>query len=775
MNAIWQKIKADVFHRRLVSILIICAIAISATLLTLALSTLMNLGGPYDHVFAEMNGAHLWLFFKPGLVNITDVHRIEALPNVAESTGLQYSYVTQARIHDARVWVTLRLIPPEQPAINRYYLLAGRALLPKAKEVMAEKSIIDRYKMVVGETIIITRSDGIDVKLPVVGSVYDVMYDSYRSDQPPYLYLSETTLRSLFPDKASWDRSLGLRLSDPEKVSDVLAEVEAMRSSKFIESHTDWHDVKESSIFELQLASVFLSAFSFFGILATVFIVISVVSSTILSQIKQIGILKAVGFTGGQILVVFAGQYMILSLIGTALGFALGLALAPLPMQAITASLNTTFSPPFSFPLMLLIFCIVPGATILAALGASMRGARANIIKSIAVGAEAPLQKMFWGARLAEYLQAPIVLVMGINDIFVKPLRSILTGLNLILGVIGIIFGLAVSSTIDSFRSNPALIGIPYDAIVTRQQVSDSLAQRMVEKSPGVEAFYAETQIKAWTLDEKTFNIRAVEGKLASFPFHITEGRFFEPGSNEAIVGKGLLDWLGLQIGDTLTIRLEKKDGAAITVVIVGSYPEPTDAGQRIMVNLSSVNRVIKHSNPNTYYLKLYPGAEVDAIRSYLSPRKESDLNLVFIKDAVPDSIIYLQAAISALAAILIMIAIVNVFIMALLTAQEKLRVIGILKTIGMTPAQVLGMFNVTAGTLGMLAVLAGLPLGFIMTKYLFDFITDSYGFSPINVSANPTQTILLIPGMVLLSIAGSYIPARWAAQLYIVRILRKE
>ena len=122
MNAIWQKIKADVFHRRLVSILIICAIAISATLLTLALSTLMNLGGPYDHVFAEMNGAHLWLFFKPGLVNITDVHRIEALPNVAESTGLQYSYVTEARIHDARVWVTLRPIPPEQPAINRYYL-----------------------------------------------------------------------------------------------------------------------------------------------------------------------------------------------------------------------------------------------------------------------------------------------------------------------------------------------------------------------------------------------------------------------------------------------------------------------------------------------------------------------------------------------------------------------------------------------------------------------------------------------------------------------------
>ena len=34
---------------------------------------------------------------------------------------------------------------------------------------------------------------------------------------------------------------------------------------------------------------------------------------------------------------------------------------------------------------------------------------------------------------------------------------------------------------------------------------------------------------------------------LDSFSFQILEGRFFQPGSNEAIAGKGLLEWLGLQ------------------------------------------------------------------------------------------------------------------------------------------------------------------------------------------------------------------------------------
>ena len=174
--------------------------------------------------------------------------------------------------------------------------------LLRPRKSIAEKFLDATYNLTVGETVIITRSDGRDVSLPIVGLAYDVMYDTYRSEQAPYLYVSESTLRSLFPDKDTWDSSLGLRLSDPQAVDDVLAEIEALRSTKFVESHTDWRDVKESALFKGQLASVFLSAFSFFAILATVIIIISVVNSTILSQIKQIGILKALGFTGGQIL-----------------------------------------------------------------------------------------------------------------------------------------------------------------------------------------------------------------------------------------------------------------------------------------------------------------------------------------------------------------------------------------------------------------------------------------------------------------------------------------
>lgn len=775
MNAIWEKIKADLLRQRVISALIIGTITIAASLLTLALSTLLNLGGPYDRLFNEMNGAHLWVFFKPGMVNTSDLHRIQTLPGVLESTPRQYSYMTQARIHDARVWVTLRVIPDEQPDINRLYFLDGQYISPDEKEAIVEKALDIAHNLSIGETIIITNSEGKDTSLPIIGLAYDVMYDNYRSEQPPYVYISESTLRSLFPDKNTWSSSLGLRLSDPNAVDDVFAKIEALRTTKFIESHTDWRDVKESALFNGQLASVFLSAFSFFAILATVTIIISVVNSTILSQIKQIGILKALGFTSTQILLVYTGQYVVLSLIGTTFGFFLGVILAPIPMQAVTSSLNTVFRPPFNVSLLILVYALVFGVTMLSALSASARGARANIIKSIAIGAEAPNKKMFWGARLANGLGAPMSIVLGLNDMFIRPFRSFLTGLNLVLGVIGIVFGLALTDTIKTYKEDPALLGIVYDAIVTRQQVSDSLTRRRLTEAPGVEAFYGETQIKAWTLDEQALNIRAVEGELERFPFQILEGRFFQPGTNEAIAGKGLLTWLGLNVGDTITLRLEEKDGRTASWVIVGVYPEPGDAGQRLMVNLSSLDRLIKNSDPTTYYLKLSPSADISSIRDYLAPHRDSGISLAEVGESIPDSVIYLQVAIFALAGILIVIALVNVLIMSLLAAQEKMRAIGILKTVGMTPSQVITMFNTTAASLGALAVLIGIPLGLVVTKNLLSIMSDSFGFGKISISLDPGQAATLIPFIVVVSILGSYLPARWAANLFIVQVLRKE
>jgi putative ABC transport system permease protein len=127
------------------------------------------------------------------------------------------------------------------------------------------------------------------------------------------------------------------------------------------------------------------------------------------------------------------------------------------------------------------------------------------------------------------------------------------------------------------------------------------------------------------------------------------------------------------------------------------------------------------------------------------------------------------------LATILIGIALVNVFNTSLLAVQEKLRVVGVLKTLGMTPAQIVTMVNTTAGLIGFLATGFGIPLGLAFTKGMLTTLSTTSGFGEVNITLNFFYIILLIPLMVGISMIGSFIPGRQAANLPVINVLRRE
>ena len=776
MNVILQKIKADIASRPLISVLVVVTIVVASALLTLALATLLNLSAPYDKSFEELNAAHLWLHFDRDRIRLRDINRIESLPGVIASTGLQYSLKSRVRLgDDLRVWTSIRSTPEEQPQVNQLLIQQGRYLAPRQTEILASRDLNDLYKLSVNDTVGLTRADGKEIYLPVIGLAYNPTWDTYRNSQPPYLYLNEEIFKDYFPDESSWDWSLGLRLADPEAVDETLAKIEGMLRSEAIDSHTDWRDVRSSAIFQAQLNFVLLGAFSFFAILATTLVVASSISSIVLAQFKQIGILKAIGFTQNQILWLYLGQYLLLSLVGSPLGLGLGMLLAPLPLQSVAASLGTTFQPAFRVLLAALVFAIIPAVVTLATMGAAYKGAKANIIKAIATGAEAPPQKPFWAVTWAAQSGLPMVFVMGLNDVFARPLRSCMTGLNLTLGVIGIVFGLTLNQTIEAYLHNPSLFGIAYDAVVSRDETSHGRASHLLQRAPGVEAFYGQHLAEVETMAGQKFQIRALEGELAAFSFRISKGRFFQPNTFEAVAGKGWLDWLGLSVGDKITVTLAGQPERALTFEIVGQYVEPANAGQMLMVSLPVILRFDKAAKPDTYHLKLSPNANIAQLKQYLEPRAGADLNLSLTREAIPGGIIYLKLGVFALASILIGIALVNVFNTTLLAMREKLRLIGVLKTVGMTPMQVVGMAGVTAGSLGLLATGLGIPLGLVFTKGLLIALAEFYGFGEVKVSFNLAYILLLIPLMIGISILGSYIPGRQAAKLSIVSVLRGE
>ena len=77
---------------------------------------------------------------------------------------------------------------------------------------------------------------------------------------------------------------------------------------------------------------------------------------------------------------------------------------------------------------------------------------------------------------------------------------------------------------------------------------------------------------------------------------------------------------------------------------------------------------------------------------------------------------------------------------------------------------------------LALLAVLVGIPLGLIVTRLLFDYLGRQMGMGAELGMIPPWWWLaLLAPGALLVSILGSVIPARQAAQARVVEVLRYE
>jgi putative ABC transport system permease protein len=776
MSAIFRKIKADLFNRRLATFLVTLTILASSTLLTLTATTLSNMSASFERSFEALKGAHLWLYFDRAVTSRADVARVEELPGVVASTGLQFSQITRVELGAEQVLVSLRQLDTPQPVVNRLRVTAGRYLtLDDTHGVLVDTRLAEQFHVRPNDTIRISTASGYK-PVQVVGLALNPTWDTYRTVQPPYLYALDKTFQSLFPDWLAWDWSVGLRLADPNAVKQTLAAAESITRSKAIQDHTDWRDVRDAYLFSTQLNALFLTAFGLFALAAAALIMTNSISGAVLAQFRDIGVLKALGFTGHEVATVYLGQNLAMGAVGGVIGIVIGVALAPLPLTSLARSLNTTLRPAFDPVLLSSVLIGVLSVVLIATLLPARRGARVNTIQAITIGYELPGVKPSRLAWLARAARLPIPIVIGAKDAFARRGRATLTLLSLLLGVVSLVFSFELNAVINTFLRDPSLAGVVYDVWVSRESMSDSTARRTLERAPGVTAMLAHVIAKAETLDGKEFRVRAEEGDLSQFPFKLEAGRLINTEvEGEAMIGLGLQTWLGLSVGDTLRVRVngyDKRPPAEWR--IVGVYREPADNGQMAIVSLRSLHAIDRAAEPDTYFLRLSPGANVEALRAYVKSRAGQSLSLAVV-DTQVSGLYQFRLTMLALSVALSAIALISVFNSAVLNMRERMSEVGTYKTIGMTPAQVVEMVLASGGTLGVLAGLLGVPLGVLLVQITLTAVGKSYGFGSFDL--RPDWAALILPALVAVGVGllGSIVPARWAARLNVVQVLQYE
>jgi putative ABC transport system permease protein len=124
----------------------------------------------------------------------------------------------------------------------------------------------------------------------------------------------------------------------------------------------------------------------------------------------------------------------------------------------------------------------------------------------------------------------------------------------------------------------------------------------------------------------------------------------------------------------------------------------------------------------------------------------------------------------------LMVVAAVGILNAMTLSTRERYRELASLKAIGLTPRQILSSVINGAVTLGILAVLIGIPLGLWLNTVLAQGIASGVGGPPnLQISINWLGLFLLIPATHSVAALGAYLPARWAARVPAAEVLRYE
>src|SRR3989442_12920651 len=244
------------------------------------------------------------------------------------------------------------------------------------------------------------------------------------------------------------------RFHSPTTRADIRAGLKAIENvvpAGAVTGYASYLDLKDAYNFNNSLILTFLLAFAALALGAVAVIVANVVTGAVLASYREIGILKAIGFTPRQVVMVFVIQMLIPALAAAVIGIPLG-ALAAKPLLDMAADAMSLPPPsPLSPGIDALVLFVGLGIVAAAAALPAWRAGRLNAVTAI-TGAAAPSGR--WSASLhgrLSWWKLPRPVAVGVGDAFARPLRGALTAIA-ILGVATLIFATGLYSAILKFN-----------------------------------------------------------------------------------------------------------------------------------------------------------------------------------------------------------------------------------------------------------------------------------------------------------------------------------
>ena len=776
MSPVLRKTLQDVRRHKLQTAIVGFVVFLSCLTATLALTLLVETDAPFDRAFEQQQGAHLFVTFDSSQVTEDQVRATMTLAPVSAANGPWRVVPASVVIAGGRV----RDIPVagrDQAGgpVDRLSLDSGR-WVQRDGEVVLSRQLADENRLAVGDTLA-AAADSPFPSLRVVGIAVAI-----GNDAAAWVKQSQLPAGSL-PDRPPAQFLVAYRLHHASTQADIASAIQAITNRVPATAVTDTSNYLDTKLNADRTTAVmipFLLAFSVFALVASGLIIANLISGAVIAGIREIGIMKSVGFTPAQVVVTFAGRTLIPAAAGCVLGLPAGVALSQ-PFLSDTAhafGLPRTFGfapGPDALGLGAILLVVV-----LATLFGSVRAGRMSAAAAIAAGSAPVGRGGSRLARLAGAMPLPRSLNLGLGDSLAKPVRSAMTVVAIVIGVATVTFAVGLHESLGLVAS-----ALTHDQQIQVQvyrqglsknggsEVTDEQVTSLIANQAGTARFVSIGHAEAAVPGAgEAVPVWAYRGDSSWLGYVLIHGRWFNaPG--EAVAPTAFFTRTGHHVGDTIPVSFY---GRTADLKLVGEIFDQQGDNILLRTGFDSVpDKLVAWD----YDVQLLPGTDEVAYATAIeaaAPGLSARLNR---ENGIDTPFLLINSVLAGLALVLGLIAASGVFNTVVLNTREKARDFAILKAVGMTPNQVIAMVLTAVAVLGVIGAAVGIPAGIGLHRYIVTVmgqIATSTGV-PDQLFRVFGALVLIVLGLagVVIALIGATLPAQWAARGRIAEVLQAE
>lgn len=792
----WRKVLRDLWGSKVRTLLVVTSIAVGVFSVGMIAGTHVLLSRELTRAYLAINPASAILY--TGGFGEELVRAVRKMPGVKEAEGRRaLSVRVQVAADDWRRLVLFVVSDYDDIRINQIRPQDGK-WGPSAREVLLERASLSTLRARIGDTIRVETPEGRLRELRVVGTAHDLNQFPTPLSGTAYGYITFDTLEWL-----GWQRAFNeLHIvvdGAPEEARDVayirrVAQAVAKRVEKSGRP-VSWTWIPTPGKHPADdVIQPLLIILGFLGVLTLVmsgFLVVNTMAAIMTQQVRQIGVMKAIGARTHQLLGMYLGM---VAALGVA-ALALAVPLAGLASRAVTAYMASlvnfdvvNFDPgPGVVLLQVAVGLCVP---LLASLYPTWVGTRRTVREAISdhgtrsvPSRQSALYQ--WAARIPG-ISRPLLLSLA--NTFRRRGRLAMTLVTLTLG--GAIFISVMSVQKALFLTlDDALRYWKYDIAASfRRAHRIERIERVALTVPGVVAAeswgFATVRVQRPDGSESpNYQMIAPPGGSRMIEPDVIWGRWLVPEDESAVVitSDVLKEEPHLRVGDELTLKIGERESRWRIVGVVRS----PHTGPALWTNYDYFSRVTRSVGRATNVRVVVDSddpARLGRVAALLKERLEAagmqvsgTETIAQVREPIVLQFNILIAFLLIMATLLAVVGALGLAGTMSINVLERTREIGVMRAIGASNRSIMQLVIVEGLVIGAISWVLGGLLAVPLSQLLSDAVGIAFTQAPLVRAFSPFGVVLWLGIVLFLAAIASLIPAWNAARLTVRDVLAYE